>query len=171
MPRSKPERPNVIVFFTDQQRWDTTGVHGNPLELTPTFDRLAQQGTHLYHTFTPQPVCGPARSCMQTGLYATTSGCYRNGVPLPESSTTLAHCFREAGYHTGYIGKWHLADPDSEGPVSEQQRGGYDYWLAANMLEFTSDAYDTTLYDNEQKAVKLPGYRVDALEVRCARAG
>ena len=39
-------RPNVLVFFTDQQRWDTTGVHGNPMGLTPTFDRLAQDGTH-----------------------------------------------------------------------------------------------------------------------------
>jgi hypothetical protein len=45
--------PNVIVLFTDQQRWDTTGLHGNPLGLTPNFDRLAQQGTHL-HTFTCQ---------------------------------------------------------------------------------------------------------------------
>ena len=34
-------RPNVIVFFTDQQRWDTTGVHGNPMDLTPNFDRMA----------------------------------------------------------------------------------------------------------------------------------
>jgi arylsulfatase A-like enzyme len=37
-------RPNVIVFFTDQQRWDSTGVHGNPLNLTPNLDRLAQRG-------------------------------------------------------------------------------------------------------------------------------
>ena len=35
-------QPNVIVFFTDQQRWDTTGVHGNPLNLTPSFDRMAR---------------------------------------------------------------------------------------------------------------------------------
>ena len=54
--------PNVIVFFTDQQRWDTTGVHGNPLGLTPNFDRMAQQGTDVHFAFTPQPVCAPARS-------------------------------------------------------------------------------------------------------------
>ena len=40
-------KPNVLVFFTDQQRWDTTGVHGNPLDLTPNFDRLATHGTHV----------------------------------------------------------------------------------------------------------------------------
>jgi arylsulfatase A-like enzyme len=157
-----PSRPNVIVFFTDQQRWDTTGVHGNPLELTPNFDRMAQRGTHVYNLFTIQPVCGPARSCLQTGLYATQTGCYRNGIPLPTDLRTMAHYFKESGYTTGYIGKWHLADNSSAGPVREEQRGGYDYWLASNLLEFTSDAYDMVMYDNDGEAVKLPGYRVDA---------
>ncbi|CAG7637408.1 sulfatase-like hydrolase/transferase [Paenibacillus allorhizosphaerae] len=153
-------QPNVIVFFTDQQRWDTTGAHGNPLGLTPNFDRMAASGAHLYHSFTCQPVCGPARSALQTGLYPTTTGCFRNSIPLPEGSKTLAHYFREAGYTTGYIGKWHLAD---ENPVPESKRGGYEYWLAANALERTSDAYDTVVFDNDNERVKLPGYRVDAL--------
>lgn len=157
------ERPNIIVFFTDQQRWDTSGLHGNPLDLTPNFDRMAQQGTHLYQSITCQPVCGPARSCLQTGLYATTTGCYRNEIPLPEDARTLAHYFGEAGYTTGYIGKWHLAPTEHEGAVPEAWRGGYDYWLAANLLEFTSDAYDAVLFDHDDQPVKLPGYRVDAL--------
>ncbi|MEK3884974.1 sulfatase-like hydrolase/transferase [Paenibacillus sp. PL2-23] len=153
------KQPNVIVFFTDQQRWDTTGVHGNPLGLTPNFDRMAREGTHLYNMFTCQPVCGPARSCLQTGVYATTSGCYRNGIPLPQDRRTLAHYFKDAGYDTGYIGKWHLAGQE---PVPAEQRGGYEHWLASNVLEFSSDAYNTVMYDNDCKEVKLPGYRVDA---------
>jgi arylsulfatase A-like enzyme len=153
-------RPNVLVVLTDQQRWDTTGVHGNPMGLTPNFDRMAWEGTHLHQSFTVQPVCGPARSCMQTGRYATTTGCWRNGIPLPEQAHTLAHHFGGAGYDTGYIGKWHLA---GEEPVSAARRGGYDYWLAADVLEFSSDAYDTVLFDGEGRRVKLPGYRVDAL--------
>lgn len=152
--------PNVIVFFTDQQRWDTTGAHDNPLGLTPNFDRMAAQGTHVYNSFTCQPVCGPARSCLQTGLYATASGCFKNGVPLPGNVKTLAAYFKEAGYRTGYIGKWHLA---SQNPVPENERGGYEYWLASNSLEHTSDAYDTVVYDHDNRPVKLPGYRVDAL--------
>lgn len=154
------KRPNVIVFFTDQQRWDTTGVHGNPLDLTPNFDWMAQEGTHLYNSFTCQPVCGPARSCLQTGLYATTSGCYVNGIPLKKEHKTLAHYFRDHGYKTGYIGKWHLAKHE---PVPEEERGGYEEWTAANLLEFSSDAYDTVVYGKECEPVKLPGYRVDAL--------
>lgn len=155
--------PNVIVFFTDQQRWDTTGVHGNPLDLTPNFDRMAQYGTHVYNSFTCQPVCGPARSCLQTGLYATETGCHRNGIPLPDDAKTLAHYFREGGYTTAYVGKWHLAARDERGAVLEEDRGGYEYWLASNLLEFTSDAYDTVMYGNDNQPVKLPGYRVDAL--------
>ncbi len=155
-------KPNVVVFFTDQQRWDTTGLHGNPLDLTPNFDRLAHSGTHVYNSFTCQPVCGPARSCLQTGLYATETTCYRNGIPLPTELPTLAQYFKSAGYQTGYIGKWHLAGQGVE-PVPQELRSGYDYWLGSNTLEFTSDAYDTTMYDNDNQPVRLPGYRVDAL--------
>ncbi|MBO0774202.1 MAG: sulfatase-like hydrolase/transferase [Actinobacteria bacterium] len=153
----------MLVFFTDQQRWDTTGMHGNPLGLTPNLDRAAASGTHLASSFTCQPVCGPARSALQTGLYPTTTGCFRNEIPLPADQPTLAHHFGAAGYRTGYIGKWHLADPAIVGPVAPEQRGGYEYWLAANMLEFTSEPYDTVLYDGDGAAHRLPGYRVDAL--------
>ena len=156
-------RPNIIFFLTDQQRWDTTGVHGNPLGLTPNFDRMALAGTHLYNAFTPQPVCGPARAVMQTGLYATNTTCWRNGIALPHEKKTLADYFNGAGYQTAYIGKWHLDDFGVVGPVAEENRGGYDYWLASNVLEFTSDAYRTCLYDNDNKEVRLPGYRVDAV--------
>jgi len=152
-------RPNVVVFFTDQQRWDSTGVHGNPLELTPNFDRMAQRGTHLYNAFTCQPVCGPARASLQTGMYSTATGVWHNGIALPRNLKTLGQCFGEAGYRTGYIGKWHLA---SQTVVPEEERGGYEYWLGANCTEFTSEAYRTVYYDNDNKPVRLPGYRVDA---------
>jgi arylsulfatase A-like enzyme len=160
MAKARADRPNVVVFFTDQQRWDSTGVHGNPLELTPNFDHLAREGTHVAHSFTCQPVCAPARSSLQTGLYATATGVFRNGITLRLDSRTLAHHFGQAGYATGYIGKWHLA---AEEPVTEPRRGGYDYWLASNALEFTSDAYDAVMYGNDNQPVRLPGYRVDAL--------
>ena len=163
MPKHRPDRPNVIVFFTDQQRWDTTGIHGNPTGLTPNFDRMAQNGTDVHRCFTCQPVCGPARSSLQTGLYATNTGCFRNGIPMSPDATTLAHHFQRANYSTGCIGKWHLGPNDSYGPVDPNYRGGYDYWLASNILEFTSDAYNVVMYDNDDNPVRLPGYRVDAV--------
>lgn len=158
-----PPRPNVIVFLTDQQRWDTTGLHGNPLGLTPNLDRAGRTGTHLAASFTCQPVCAPARAALQTGLYPTTTGCFRNGIGLPADQPTLAHHFGAAGYRTGYIGKWLLAEAGVVGPVPPAQRGGYQDWLAANLLEFTSRPYDTVVYDGDGVRRKLPGYRADAL--------
>ncbi|WP_421907510.1 sulfatase-like hydrolase/transferase [Mameliella sp.] len=154
------QTPNVIVFFTDQQRFDTTGLHGNPMGLTPNFDRLARAGTHFANAFTIQPVCGPARSALQTARYPTETGCWRNGRPLPEDAVTMARCFKADGYDTAYIGKWHLAGAE---PVPVDQRGGHDFWRGANMLEFVSDAYDTRLFDEDGQEHRLPGYRVDAM--------
>jgi len=159
MATQRPDRPNVVVFFTDQQRWDSTGVHGNPLELTPNFDRMATGGTHLFNAFTCQPVCGPARSCLQTGRHATNTGVWRNGLALRPDERTLAHWFADAGYATGYIGKWHLADKQI---VPPEQRGGYDYWLGANVTEMCSEPYRCEMWDGDGHRVRLPGYRVDA---------
>jgi arylsulfatase A-like enzyme len=181
-------RPNCIVFFTDQQRWDTSALAGNTQDLTPNFDRMALRGTHLSNAVTCQPVCGPARAAFQTGIYPTKSGCFRNNIGLPAACPKIAELFRDAGYSTGYIGKWHMYSPQAgvdiagagslhpsrsesealeasrigRGAVPESERCGYEYWLASNMLEFTSEAYQTTLYDNEDRPVQLPGYRADA---------
>lgn len=164
------KRPNVIIFFTDQQRWDCSGLHGNPLDLMPNFDRLAHHGTHLYNHVTCAPVCGPARACLQTGTYISNNGAFQNARTLPKGKPTLAGCFNDAGYHTGYIGKWHLggkegvADPDNpRGPVKEAYRGGYRTWQAANALEFSKHEYHTVLYDEANAPVQLPGYRSDAV--------
>jgi arylsulfatase A-like enzyme len=154
-------KPNVVIFFTDQQRWDTSSLHGNPLDLMPNFDRLARAGTHLVNSFTCQPVCGPSRACLQTGLYATQTGVHINGLGLKPGLKTLADHFNVAGYHTGYFGKWHLAPKQLR--VAPEYRGGYKEWLAANWTEACSDAYDCVLYDDDMKEVRLPGYRVDAL--------
>lgn len=152
---------NVVVFLTDQQRWDSAGVHGNPLDLTPNFDRFATGGTHLANAFTPQPVCAPARAVLQTGRYATATGVYRNGLALPADVPTLAGQFSAAGYDTAYVGKWHLAGV-GDAPVPAELRGGYDHWLGADVVEFISDVYDAKLYDESGATVDLPGYRTDA---------
>lgn len=154
--------PNILFFFTDQQRWDTCGCYGNPMNLTPNLDRMAQEGVRFENAFTSQPVCGPARACLQTGLYPTAVGCFRNGIPLPEDATTIAHRLKAAGYEVGYIGKWHLSNT-RERPVPRALRGGYgDYWLAADVLEFSSSPYGGGYFDGDDRFVPFRGYRVDA---------
>ncbi|HEY3559930.1 MAG TPA: sulfatase-like hydrolase/transferase [Kribbella sp.] len=153
-------RPNVIVFFTDQQRWDTVGAAGCPLGLTPNLDLMARRGTLFETACTTNPVCAPARAALQTGMFPTNAGVFRNDVSLPTDAPTLGRMFGDAGYQTAYIGKWHLGTQD---PVPAEEQAGYEYWLASNLLEFTSDAYRTVVYDGNGEPVFLPGYRPDAL--------
>jgi arylsulfatase A-like enzyme len=69
------KKPNIIFFFTDQQRWDTCGCYGQELPITPHLDKMAAQGVRFNHAYTCQPVCGPARASLQTGKYPTEVGC------------------------------------------------------------------------------------------------
>ena len=176
-----PSRPNIIFFFTDQQRWDTCGCYGQPLDVTPNLDRMAAEGVRFENAFTCQPVCGPARACLQTGKYATEIGCFRNNIALPQDEKTIAHWLGESGYEVGYIGKWHLASGQfgtwhrgrtseepfnyQTRPVPPELRGGYkDHWLASDVLEFTSHSYDGYMFDTDMNRREFPPgrYRVDA---------
>lgn len=162
-------RPNIIVFFTDQQRWDTCGCYGQRLPVTPNLDQMAAEGVRFANAFTCQPVCGPARAALQTGRYPAAYGCHTNNCALPLNATTIAHRLSTAGYEVGYIGKWHLASgPEEdvnyrEAPVPPERRGGYkDYWLAADVLEFTSHPFEGHMFDADGNRVEFRDqYRVD----------
>lgn len=162
VPEAETTRPNILFFFTDQQRWDTVGCYGSKMSLTPNLDQMAEEGVRFDLAFTAQPVCGPARACLQTGMYPTVTGCFRNGIALPLDATTLAHRFKGAGYEVGYIGKWHLASTRDR-PVPLEWRGGWnDFWLGADVLEFTSSPYGGGYFDEDNRLVKFTGYRVDS---------
>ncbi len=157
-------KPNILFFFTDQQRADTCGCHGASLGLTPCLDQLAKEGVAFDNAITCQPVCGPARAVIQTGKYATKNGCYRNMIALEDNGKTLAHQLADHGYSTNYIGKWHLAGTELD-PVPMEKRCGYkDQWIAADLLEFTSDAYEGFFFDRENRRIDFKDrYRPDLL--------
>jgi len=165
---------NIIFYFTDQQRWDTCGCFGQPLDITPNLDALAREGVKFDNAFSPQPVCGPCRALFQTGKYPTETGCFRNNIMLPAGVKTLGQYIEEAGYETAYIGKWHLAsDGELEKPPSidhtvtaipRELRGGYTgFWRAADVLEFTSHGYDGFVFDEHGQRVDFKGYRADCI--------
>ena len=165
---------NIIFYFTDQQRWDTCGCFGQPLDITPNLDALARDGVKFDNAFSPQPVCGPCRALFQTGKYPTETGCFRNNIMLPAGVKTLGQYIEEAGYETAYIGKWHLAsDGELEKPpsidhtvtaVPRELRGGYTgFWRAADVLEFTSHGYDGFVFDEHGQRVDFKGYRADCI--------
>lgn len=159
-------KPNIIFYFSDQQRWDTLNE-----TLMPNVWDMAEEGVLFENSFTCQPVCGPARACLQTGQYATQNKCYWNGIALPEDTRTLADIFNENGYDTAYIGKWHLASDRyplvgvhcEKTAVPESRRGGYKYWRAADVLEFTSHGYDGYVFDENNNRIDFTGYRADCI--------
>ncbi len=168
----------MLVVFTDQQRHDTCGVYGQRLATTPNLDALAADGVVFDEAFCVQPLCGPSRSSVQTGRYPTRTRTFRNDLPLPPGTPTLATRLGALGYETSYIGKWHLAssrgrvdgwDPGPprlfrDRPVPPELRGGYhDRWLAADTLEHTSRPFGGHVFDETGARVDFRGYRVDRL--------
>lgn len=157
---------NIIFYFSDQQRWDTINE-----KITPNLCELANEGVLFENEFTCQPVCGPARACLQTGTYATQNGCWSNAIPLPSGTKTLAEYFNEAGWQTAYIGKWHLGSDKLPGmgihcensAVPKERQGGYQYWRAADCLEFTSHGYDGYIFDENGTKIDFKGYRADKI--------
>ena len=167
-------RPNIIMYFSDQQRADTCGCYGQKLDITPNLDQLAKEGIKFENAFSAQPVCGPCRALFQTGKWPTETGCFRNNVMLPSDVKTLGTYIEEAGYETAYIGKWHLAsDGELEQKptidhtitaIPQELRGGYTgFWRTADVLEFTSHGYDGYVFDENNNRVDFKGYRCDCL--------
>lgn len=171
---SSGDRPNILVFFTDQQRWDSCGCYGQTLPVTPNLDRLANEGVRFEFAFTCQPVCGPLRAAVQTGVYPTSVSCHLNHRMLPIDADTVAKRMGAAGYFCGYIGKWHLAsfgphdgqDDVKRSAIPPERRGGWDdFWLASDALELTSCGYGGYMFDKDGKRWDFDKdtYRVDAL--------
>jgi arylsulfatase len=105
---------NIILIATDQQRYDTLGVTGNPHMRTPNFDALAGRGTFFERAYVQNPVCIPSRACLQTGRYTHQHGvdCMDEVVDatpgLPAWELTFMERLQAAGYRTGATGKIHM---------------------------------------------------------------
>lgn len=163
-------KKNIIVYLSDQQRADTLGCYGQKLDVSPVLDELAKGGTLFEYAYTCQPVCGPARACIQTGKYPNRTGCYMNEYGLKENENTIAKELGRAGYETAYVGKWHLACDLANGveylhqAIPPERMGGFqDYVMAAEALEVTSHGYDGHVYDRNGNKVEFIGYRTDCI--------
>ncbi len=105
-------RPDVLVVLADDLGWGDVGAHGSEIE-TPALDRLFREGVEI-RRFYVSPVCSPTRAALLTGRSPVDLGLLYSGVPpwsergLPAGVPTLARRFREAGYATALVGKWHL---------------------------------------------------------------
>lgn len=152
---TKAERPpNVIVILVDDLRWDDIGASGHPFVQTPAIDRLAREGSRFLNAFATTPLCSPSRAAILTGQYVHTNGIIDNTARDSASHrlSTFAIPLMNAGYETGFFGKWHMGNDDSRRP-------GWTHWVA---MKGQGEAIDPNLnVDGERLVAK--GYVTDVL--------
>lgn len=124
------DRPNFVFLFADDQRYDAMsavqkeqGEKGRfPWFKTPNMDRLAAEGVRFRNAFVVNSLCSPSRACFLSGKYSHANGIYNNHTPLSTKLATHATLLRDAGYSTGYVGKWHMG--------MQPERPGFDWYAS-----------------------------------------
>ena len=156
-------RPNLLWLFCDQLRYHALACNGDPNVLTPNLDRLARGGVRCTRTVSHYPVCMPFRAGLVTGQYAHVHGLRVQGDALPPRRRTIAHAFRQAGYRTSWVGKWHLAGEHGARDfwVDPALRGGFQDWYGFNVA---NDYYRCCYcHGDAPEPIPLRGYQTDAL--------
>ena len=144
MVAEKKVRPNIIFIFIDDMGWGDPGCYGNDFIDTPHIDQLAKEGMRFTDFYAAGAVCSPTRCAVQSGqnqarigITAHIPGHWRpfervinpqTTMALPLDVVTVGESMKQAGYTTGYVGKWHLGRGDQFGPDKQ----GYDFAAEIN---------------------------------------
>ncbi len=136
---SSADQPNIILIFVDDLGWRDVGCYGNDFVDTPRIDQLAAEGMRFTDFYAAGAVCSPTRCAVQSGqnqaricITAHIPGHWRpfervitpqTTMALPLDTVTVGEAMSDAGYATGYIGKWHLGN----GPQFQPDRQGYEF--------------------------------------------
>jgi len=149
---SAADRPNFVFLFADDQRYDAMscvqkeqGDKGRyPWMKTPNMDRIANEGVRFRAAFVVNSLCSPSRACFLTGQYSHVNGIYDNKTAFSAKTVTHASLLREAGYFTGYVGKWHMGN--------QTTRPGFDWFASFTGQSRYEDA--PFIVNGEQKETK-----------------
>lgn len=158
--------PNIVVLFSDQHRM--ASFPGEPYTdvIAPNLERLAGQGARFTNAISNYPVCSPFRAMLLTGRAPYNNGVLDNRMPMNDPGESVANVFQGAGYHTGYIGKWHLQMP----ATNTLEPFGFDESI---VWEGTNSHFKSTYWDNtksewhkntEYNAFTMAEQAVDFLE-------
>lgn len=132
------EQPNVVFILADQLRARSLPAYGENQIATPNIEALADEGVTFTNAVSTCPLCTPYRSMLVTGRHPFTTGHVVNNVRTRHDEVSIADAFGEAGYTTGWIGKWHLYSGDEPEFVDFEyipegrDRLGFDYFRAYN---------------------------------------
>ena len=102
----------IVWLMADTTRYDMLGCYGFADMRTPNLDALAREGIRFDRAYSAQPVCGPARSALFTGLFPHENGSWGNSMPLGQDVMTLGQRLSSHGIPCAFIGKWHLDGGD-----------------------------------------------------------
>jgi arylsulfatase len=165
---SETRKPNIIYILADDLGYGEVGVYGQEKIETPNIDALARSGMLFTQHYTSAPVCAPARHMLLTGRHAGHAYIRSNSEwgergdvwnyramakdstlegqgPMPESTITMAHRLKEAGYATGMVGKWGLGAPQTKSIPNEM---GFDFFYGFNCQRQAHTYYPLHLYKN-----------------------
>ena len=152
-------KPNVIFVFADQWRAQDIGYNRNQQVQTPNLDDLAKESVMFTNAISNCPVCSPMRASLLTGQYPLKHGIFYNDKPLSPDVVSFAEVYKENGYQTAYIGKWHVnghqkgetTQDGRKSPIQAGRRQGFDFW---KVNECTHD-YNNSIYfdENDEKHI------------------
>jgi N-sulfoglucosamine sulfohydrolase len=184
---SAATRPNFVIFIADDMSYYDIGCWGHPDVKTPNLDQLASEGMRLTRSYTPAPVCSPARMALYTGLYPIKNGGYPNHSAVHTGTKGMVHFLSDLGYRVGIVGKTMIAPEESfpfDQPRSRTDQGkneNLDFGavkqyvtqdkaqpfclvVASHQPHGPWDQGDPSIYD--PKKLTLPPYIVDTPETR-----
>ena len=146
-------RPNIVFVLLDDVRYDDVIDH--PFADLPSLKRIAREGASFQRSFTSAPLCSPSRAIFMTGQYAWRNGIVDNAERGERSHriVTFPKLLHDAGYHTGFFGKWHMSHED------DAPRPGFDRWVSF----VGQGVYFNPEVNIDGKSVKATGYMTDLL--------
>lgn len=150
------KRPNLLFIFSDQQSYDMLGCYGNEQIITPNIDRFCSEGIRFNQCISNSPVCTPYRGSLMSGQHPLTCGTFNNDVQLlPGNGNYFAEVMHDAGYRTGYIGKWHIMGGRRDKPVPPGPlRYGFDDMFYTDNCTEEFRANESYYFDEKGQMVK-----------------
>ena len=150
-------RPNILFLLSDDHAAHSISAYGSVLNTTPHIDAIGEAGVRFENLFATNSLCSPSRASLLTGTYSHVNGVSTLDTFIDAAQPTFVTALRDAGYRTGFVGKWHLGDGETDGVSHDPQ--GFDYWDA---LIDQGEYHDPRFLSADGLRVE-PGYATDLI--------